>query len=653
MSERSIETVREYNFDPKEVIKGLNGYYESDKCNSYITIRRNDVEGPAYLSTPIYLSALIEWLREDHDIFYRPGMTLDQVEAARSAAKMCCLRVHIKDEICKRGLWCGADEDVPELVDTLFKGYDGCVKRADKNRKDAVKLSEENGELRKELNDLKDTGIYCSKSYISDRIHEICTAKGVELDDTFLYDDDYTWEDLVGFLCEEIRKLKIESGAKESGIEDLKEHITLLEMDLKKTKAEKEKFLIEVADREEEIESLQNKDYDVYLEHRRYIIKSIMNNIRQEASRNGFELPEEIDGEPLTIERTFHDLLELLMKRTKEIREVNDKRWKDLRDIYKALGRDGVYSNVDDFAKAVKARAECTNRALGEESDINKLIRDYCAKNDIIAPSRYFSDKACIEYLFSVIDLKQKDRAAIILQELYRDIFKKQPDGLSAEDIANKILDKVLETEDLLHKSVDSVNKECKATGKQMVDDYEKDLLQFIYKEYKGRIHLSDETITYNPPSVRNTVLKIISDYARCRTRDDILETRIKSIFDRCKTKFTVDDYVLNGDPTSKFMLDCISSWISSPAESRGKVRAEIENYKLKLKDYILKDIKKHGYRYGGLETKSIEDIVDRIIEIAACSRNEWAKDEIKKLRGQIDSLKSLINAMNEEVKDM
>ena len=417
MSERSIEIVREYHFDPKEVIKGLNGYYESDKRNGYITVKRYDVEGPAYLTTALYLSALIEWLREDHDIFYRPGMTLDQVEAARSAAKMCGLRAHIKDEICKRGLWCDKNADIPELVDTLFKVIDEC-----------------------------------------------------------------------------------------------------------------------------------------------------------------------------------------------------------------------------------------------EESDINALIRDYCTKNGIVAPSRYFSDKACVEYLFSVINLKQKDRAAIILQDLYRDIFKKQPDGLSAEDIANKILDKVLETEDLLHKAVDSVNKECKATGKLMIADYEKDLLQFICKEYKDRIGLSDNTITYNPPSVRNTVLKIISDYARCRTRNDILETQIKSIFDKYKSKFTIDDYLINADPSSGLMLDCFSAWfrdISSAAESRGKVRAEIENHKLKLKDYILKDIKDHGYRYDGLETKSIEEIVDWIITIATCPRNEWAKDEIKKLRGQIDSLKSLINAMNEEVKDM
>lgn len=183
--------------------------------------------------------------------------------------------------------------------------------------------------------------------------------------------------------------------------------------------------------------------------------------------------------------------------------------------------------------------------------------------------------------------------------------------------------------EDLLHKSVDSVNKECKATGRLMVDNYEKDLLQFICREYKNRIRLNDVFIQYDPPSVRNTVLKIISDYARCRTRVDILETRIKSIFDRCKANFTVDDYVLNGDPTTSFMLDCISSWISSPTESRGKTRAEIENYKLKLKDYILKDIKEHGYRYDGLEKKSIEEIVDWIITMATLDRSNIALRDI------------------------
>lgn len=575
----TIENVREYHFDPKEVIKGLNGYYGSDKCNSYITVRRNDVEGPAYLSTPIYFSSLIEWLRVDYDIFYRPGLILDQVE----------------DEISKRGLWCDKDADIPELVDTLFKAYDECKERADKNRKDAVKLSEEIKNLNAEL------ATKWTKTSLINWLQQRARNKGVELDDSFLYSDDtqYDWTDIVDFLFDEIVKMRVEIKAKESGIEDLKEHITLLEADLKKAKMEKEKFLIEVADREEEIESLQNKDYDVYLEHRQYIIKSIMCNIRQEASRNGFALPEKVDGEPLSIERTFHDLLELLMKRTAEIEESRKKHWNDLRDIHKALGRDGTCDSIDGFAKAVKARAEYVEslsrnaeqktrkavneqlkkdtdyvadtlrdilealgisksdtmrfdvfglktkalqrasvikseheryreqlgkatadyKALSEEnqklkasqkSDVNKLIRDCCTKHGVIAPSRYFSDEACIEYLFSLIE--QKDRSFAILQNLYRDIFKKQPDGLSAEDIANNILDKVLETEALLH-----------------------------------------------------------------------LES--------------------------------------------------VDNYKLSLKDYILHDIKKRGYRYNGLETKSIEEIVDWIIAMATCPNKilEEAKKEAKK----------------------
>lgn len=532
----TIENVREYRFDPKEVIKGLNGYYGSDKCNSYITVRRNDVEGPAYLSSPIYLSSLIEWLRVDYDIFYRPGLILDQVEAARSATKICCLRFVIKDEISKRGLWCDKDADIPELVDTVFKAYDECSKARDRNRKDATKLSEVTQELRKELNALKDT-----VSKVRIRLNK----KFIPLPG---YEDDL--EKLVDIA------------------------------------------LRGVAARDETINRLTRPWHDE--------CKDIMEYIRYyEASKNGFNLPEEIDDEPLTVKRVFHDLLELLKKRTAEIREVNDKRWEDLRGIYKALGCNGAYSNVDDFAKAVKERAEYIEslsrnakmetqkavneqlkkdtdyiaevlrdilealgisksdtmrfdvfglktkalqrasiikseheryreqlgkatadyKALSEEnqklkasqkSDINKLIRDCCTKHGVIAPSRYFSDEACIEYLFSLIE--QKDRSFAILQNLYRDIFKKQPDGLSAKDIANNILDKVLETEALLH-----------------------------------------------------------------------LES--------------------------------------------------VDNYKLSLKDYILHDIKERGYRYNGLETKSIEEIVDWIIAMATCPNKilEEAKKEAKK----------------------
>lgn len=166
MSERTIENVRKYNIDPKEVIAGLNGYYESDKRNSYITVRRNDVEGPVYFTAALYLSALIEWLRVDHDIFYYPGMdirdsvesglTLDQVEAARNAAKMCCLR-----------------------------GRFSLIEQKDR--------------------------------YVSDRIRSSCKAHGVIIDATLLTTSD--WSLLVTFLCDEVEKLKkkeVEDAKKEA-----------------------------------------------------------------------------------------------------------------------------------------------------------------------------------------------------------------------------------------------------------------------------------------------------------------------------------------------------------------------------------------------------------------------------------------------------
>ena len=161
--------------------------------------------------------------------------------------------------------------------------------------------------------------------------------------------------------------------------------------------------------------------------------------------------------------------------------------------------------------------------------------------------------------------LDKMTRNEHIIKDLYRDILHRQPDGLSNEDIATKILDKVLETKERLD------HKEAKVVGEIRVKQYEEELLNYIYKEYEHRINLSDKTITYNPPSIRDTITKIISDYARNRTRVDILETRIKSIFDKYKAKFTIDDYVLNDEPTSMFMLDCINAWIRSSTELKEK----------------------------------------------------------------------------------
>lgn len=64
--------------------------------------------------------------------------------------------------------------------------------------------------------------------------------------------------------------------------------------------------------------------------------KDIMDHIRQEASRNGYNLPEKVDGESLTIERVFHDLLELMRIRGEELRTLKSK-CNRLNDIVKEL----------------------------------------------------------------------------------------------------------------------------------------------------------------------------------------------------------------------------------------------------------------------------------------------------------------------------
>lgn len=477
------------------VIDGLNGYFASEPRNSYITVRATFDNPDFILHDPeAWADILISWLRTKHNIFYYPGM------------EVCPLTEHMTE-----------------------------LKLQNKLLKDEIRTL--NAELATKW----------TKTSLINWLQQRARHKNVELDDSILYSDDawYDWTDIIDFLFDEIVKMRgeienatycletdtVRDGAElaaqavETVCKDIMSYIRqessrygfelpkeiddtpltvesifhdLLEA-LKKAKMEKEKFLIEVANRDEEIESLQKKGYDLYLKHRRYI----MNNIRQEASRNGFDLPEKVDGAPLSIERAFRDLLELLKKRTAEIKEVNDK---------------------------------------------------------------------------------------------------------------------LLETEDLLHKSVDSVNAECKAVGKQMVADYEKDLLQFIYKEYTRRTQLSDKTISYNPPSVRNTITKIISDHARSRTRTDILETRIKSIFDRYKAKFTC----ITNDPTIFTMLDCLSAWFRN-----GESRDKIEKYQLELKDYIMQGIKKRGYPCDGLQTKSIGEIVDWIITMATCDRSNIALRDI------------------------
>ena len=380
-----------------EVIDGLNKYFAEDETRVRVPRSFVEVKGdqkPIFyrFDAEMYLDKLIAWLRTEHGIFYYPGMEAKYAKTER----------------------------IPPLTERLMD--EGALNSLKKLHK---RVTGEEPEVD-------------SHTLIADGIlHGISNAVSVK--DAQIVE----LQTQMRKQGEELRILKSKYKTKESGIEDLKYHITLLEADLKKVKA------------------------------------------------------------------------------------VNEQ----LKNVQK--------------------------------SDINQLISDFCTKNDVTPPAPYFSDEESIEYLFSVVDLERKHLAAV---------------------------------------------------GKQMVDDYEKDLLKFIYKEYANRTHLSDETITYNPPSVRNTITKIISDYARNRIRVDILEGRIKCIFDKYKTKFTVDDYVINGDPTISFMLDCIWSWIGSSAElknecdflkddlgkeavirefldRRRKTQTKLGTIKKKLED-ILKDVK-------------------------------------------------------------
>ena len=428
----TIEGVREYKFDPKKVIEGLNEYYERRISSSFIRVNRDFVGGPVYLGPDVWLSALIEWLRVDNDIFYRPGLIFDRVEAARSAAKMCGLRAHIKDELDKRDLWFDKNADIPELVDTIFRAFDCCDERADENRKE---------------------------------------------------------------------------------------------------------------------------------------LKGIMSYICQEASRNGFNLPEEIDGGPLTVKRIFHDLLELLGKKEAQRKAVNDQRWKDLRDIYKELGCDGVYSNVDDFAKAVKARAEhVESLSRNAERETRKAVNEQLKKD-----TYYVAD--VLSTILEALGISKSNT-------VHLDAFGLKTKAIQRASVIKSEHDRYLEQLDKAAADYQALDKE--------------------YQELKN--------------SQKSDTNKLIRE---CCTRHGIIAPS-RYLSDRASV-----EYVFS-------LLDSYSKQRNEACADRDRA---VDDYKLKLKDDILHDIKEHGYRYDGLETKSIEDIVDWIIEMATCGDKEVedAKKETKR----------------------
>ena len=130
----------------------------------------------------------------------------------------------------------------------------------------------------------------------------------------------------------------------------------------------------------------------------------------------------------------YHPGMEARYAKTDDMYETLEERWRNRRAwdaleyLYKTVCKDGK-ETVPTLMGAEIHDVLCEEN---QKSDVNKLISDYCAKNDIAPPSPYFSDKACLEYLFSVVDLERRHREAV---------------------------------------------------GKQMVDNYEKDLLRVVYKK--------------------------------------------------------------------------------------------------------------------------------------------------------------------------
>lgn len=90
---------------------------------------------------------------------------------------------------------------------------------------------------------------------------------------------------------------------------------------------------------------------------------------------------------------------------------------------------------------------------------------------------------------------------------------------------------------------------------------------------------------------------------------------------------------------------------VNKECKATGKLM--VEDYKLKLKDYILKDIKKHGYRYGGLQSKSVEEIVDWIITMATSDRSNIAlRDIYTTVASPAERLRYNIDDCNGEIVD-
>ena len=73
---------KDYGFKPADVVKGLNEYYEKRKKGVYGTfIVRTGTDRlgeTSYMNPAVYVKEAIDWLRDEHDIFYTPGLEVSE-----------------------------------------------------------------------------------------------------------------------------------------------------------------------------------------------------------------------------------------------------------------------------------------------------------------------------------------------------------------------------------------------------------------------------------------------------------------------------------------------------------------------------------------------------------------------------------------------
>lgn len=218
--------------------------------------------------------------------------------------------------------------------------------------------------------------------------------------------------------------------------------------------------------------------------------KELMECITKTEKKYGVRFSDLHDDEEFRPERIFDDLLDKMTR--------NEHILKDLyRDILHkqpdGLSNEDIATKILDKMLEMKERLDHKEAEI-ENSDINKLIRDYCTKNDIIAPSPYFSDKACVEYLFSVVDLEREHRAAV---------------------------------------------------GKQMVEDYEKDIMDHIRQEASRNGFNLPKKVDGEPLTIecvfhdlldlmriRGEELRILK--SRCNRLDEIVE-ELNALNDKIK----------------------------------------------------------------------------------------------------------------------